>query len=167
MVRGDIRALPFPDASFDIVLAPYGILQSLLRDKDFNATIDAVARVLRPGGRFGIDLVPDVPNWKEYNRKVALDRPSRAHGPAGLARRVGAPGSREAADHLRPRVPRGLGPQPAGAPVHGHVPDAAGEDGGQAPRSAPGFRVAALLGDYDGRPWDDRAQTWIMLAERN
>lgn len=29
-----------------------------------------------------------------------------------------------------------------------------------------GFRISALLGNYDGRPWDERAQTWIMLAEK-
>src|SRR5436190_14019227 len=34
LVRGDIRTLPFRDAEFDIVLAPYGILQSLLRERD-------------------------------------------------------------------------------------------------------------------------------------
>ena len=62
LVRGDIRYLPFAPASFDAVLAPYGILQSLVRDKDLKATLDAVAGVLAPGGLFGVDLVPDVPN---------------------------------------------------------------------------------------------------------
>jgi hypothetical protein len=26
--------------------------------------------------------------------------------------------------------------------------------------------VDAVLGDYDGRPWDDRADTWIVLARK-
>ncbi len=30
LVRGDIRHLPFPDRAFPLVIAPYGILQSLL-----------------------------------------------------------------------------------------------------------------------------------------
>ena len=72
LVRGDIRALPFADADFNMVLAPYGILQSLLRDQDLNATLASVARVLRPGGLFGLDLVPDVPNWREYSNKIQL-----------------------------------------------------------------------------------------------
>ena len=28
--------------------------------------------MLRPGGTFGIDLVPDVPNWREYENRVQL-----------------------------------------------------------------------------------------------
>ena len=27
-----------------------------------------------------------------------------------------------------------------------------------------GFQVDAVLGDYRGRPWDDRADVWIILA---
>jgi hypothetical protein len=29
-----------------------------------------------------------------------------------------------------------------------------------------GFAVTAVLGDYRGRPWDDRADVWIILARR-
>jgi hypothetical protein len=29
-----------------------------------------------------------------------------------------------------------------------------------------GFTVDAVLGDYRGRPWDDRADVWIILAKR-
>ena len=29
-----------------------------------------------------------------------------------------------------------------------------------------GFEVQAVLGDYDGREWDDRADTWVILARR-
>src|SRR5206468_13039675 len=57
LVRSDIRALPFRPARFSMVLAPYGILQSLLRDTDLIATLQSVARVLKPGGLFGLDLV--------------------------------------------------------------------------------------------------------------
>src|SRR5689334_7958890 len=55
LVRGDIRALPFGAADFQMVLAPYGILQSLLRERDLASTLASVARVLAPGGLFGID----------------------------------------------------------------------------------------------------------------
>jgi hypothetical protein len=61
-------------------LAPYGILQSLIRDKDLDATLSEVRRVLAPGGRFGIDLVPDVPNWREYRRRVSLTGHRRPGG---------------------------------------------------------------------------------------
>ena len=29
-----------------------------------------------------------------------------------------------------------------------------------------GFAVEAVLGDYRGGPWDERADVWIMLARR-
>ena len=29
-----------------------------------------------------------------------------------------------------------------------------------------GFRIEAVLGDYRGGPWDERADVWIMLARR-
>ena len=29
-----------------------------------------------------------------------------------------------------------------------------------------GFEITALLGDYRGGPWDDRADVWIILARR-
>ena len=29
-----------------------------------------------------------------------------------------------------------------------------------------GFRVEAVLGDYQGRAWDERADVWIIMARR-
>ena len=29
-----------------------------------------------------------------------------------------------------------------------------------------GFRVDAVLGDYRGRPWDERADVWIIMAKK-
>src|SRR5829696_579176 len=79
-VRADIRALPFGDGSFPSVIAPYGILQSLIRPRDLTATLASVARVVAPGGTFGIDLVPDVPKWREYSNRVQLrGRAGAAH----------------------------------------------------------------------------------------
>ena len=71
-VRADIRSLPFKRGRFPMVLAPYGILQSLIRERDLADTLDSVAHVITRGGMFGIDLVPDVPNWREYRNKVQL-----------------------------------------------------------------------------------------------
>ena len=49
-------------------MAPYGMLQSLLSDADFDAVIGSAARVLARGGILGIDLVPDLSRWREYKR---------------------------------------------------------------------------------------------------
>jgi hypothetical protein len=55
-----------------MVMAPYGILQSLLRERDLKATLSEVHRVLEPGGTFGIELVADLPSWKEYRKRLSL-----------------------------------------------------------------------------------------------
>jgi demethylmenaquinone methyltransferase/2-methoxy-6-polyprenyl-1,4-benzoquinol methylase len=47
-VAGDMLALPFPDASFDVVTTGYGIRNV----PDLGGALDEIARVLRPGGRF-------------------------------------------------------------------------------------------------------------------
>jgi SAM-dependent methyltransferase len=72
LVLGDIRHLPFRRHRFELVMAPYGILQSLTREEDLRATLESVARVLRRGGRFAIDLVPDLPKWSEYEARRTL-----------------------------------------------------------------------------------------------
>ena len=46
-VSGDMTSLPLPAASFDLVTTGYG----LRNVPDFDAAIDEIARVLRPGGR--------------------------------------------------------------------------------------------------------------------
>ena len=45
---GDMTALPFGDATFDIVTTGYG----LRNVPDLDAAVAEIARVLRPGGRF-------------------------------------------------------------------------------------------------------------------
>jgi SAM-dependent methyltransferase len=73
LVRGDVRSLPLRESSrFRLVMAPYGVLQSLLRDRDMRDTLRSVSGVLRQGGTFAIDLVPDLQRWSEYDRRVSL-----------------------------------------------------------------------------------------------
>jgi ubiquinone/menaquinone biosynthesis C-methylase UbiE len=80
LVRGDIRHLPFPDRTFPLVMAPYGILQSLLVERDLTRTLEAVARVLTRKGIFGLELVADLPAWSEYSKRVSL---RGRRGPSG------------------------------------------------------------------------------------
>ena len=47
-VRGDMLALPFPDASFDVITTGYGIRNVPILER----ALDEIARVVRPGGRF-------------------------------------------------------------------------------------------------------------------
>jgi SAM-dependent methyltransferase len=52
-IRGTATALPFVDASFDVVFCSFGALQFVA---DIDRCLDEVARVLRPGGRFAFSI---------------------------------------------------------------------------------------------------------------
>ena len=54
-VRGDVLALPFPDASFDVVIAAE-VLEHIPADE---LAMAEIARVLKPGGRLAVT----VPRW--------------------------------------------------------------------------------------------------------
>jgi len=162
-MRGDIRSLPFADASFPMVIAPYGVLQSLIRPSDLASTLASVARVIAPGGTFGLDLVPDVPNWQEYRNHIQLrGRSNGSH--VTLIESVSQDRARRLTIFDQRFVER------RGTATREHrfaltfrtltVP----QMGRQLERA--GFEVASVLGDYRGRAWDARADVWIMLAKR-
>ena len=163
LVRGDIRQLPFEDETFPMVLAPYGILQSLIRPRDLTATLASVARVVAPGGTFGIDLVPDVPKWREYENRVQLrGRAGGAH--LTLIESVRQDPKRHLTTFGQQYVER------RGGGTREHRFDltfrtlSVRQMTRQLERA--GFRVDAVLGDYRGRPWDDRADVWIIMAKK-
>ena len=82
--------LPLADGSGTrklVIEEAMGILQSLIRDKDLNATLASVASVLKPGGLFGVDLVPDVPNWREYSNRVQMTGKAAGGAKPSAARR--------------------------------------------------------------------------------
>lgn len=164
LLRGDIRHLPFAPGSFRTVLAPYGILQSLIRDKDLNATLAAVAEVIEPGGLFGVDLVPDVPNWSEYSNRTQMTGKAAGGAHLTLVESV----RQDRAKHLT--IFEQTYVERRGKATREHTFELTF-------RTLPipaftkrlerhGFRVEAVLGDYRGGPWDERADVWIMLARR-
>ena len=165
LVRGDIRFLPFAD-DFAMVFAPYGMLQSLLRERDLTATLAEVRRVLQPGGTFGLELVADLPAWKEYRQRVSLkgwrNRPGGSH--VTLVETVRQDRERgltifdqEFSERRggRKRVHRfALSFRTLSVPKMARRLEKAG------------FEVTALLGDYRGGPWDPRADVWVILARK-
>jgi ubiquinone/menaquinone biosynthesis C-methylase UbiE len=163
VIRGDIRALPFENGAFPMVIAPYGILQSLIRPRDLTATLASVARVVAPGGAFGIDLVPDVPKWREYENRVQLRGKARG-AQLTLIESVRQDPKRHLTTFEQKYVER------RGAKTREHRFDltfrtlSVRQMTGQLERA--GFRVEAVLGDYRGRPWDDRADVWIIMAKK-
>jgi SAM-dependent methyltransferase len=186
LIRGDIRLLPFPSAStgsarrsrrglqsvtpgedgFAMVLAPYGLLQSLLHDRDLTTTLAEVRRVLQPGGTFGIELVADLPAWKEYRQRVSLkgwrNRPGGSH--VTLVETVRQDRARRLTIFDQEFTERR-----AGRPhIHKFALTFRTVSVPQMARRLEhaGFEVNALLGDYRGGPWDPQAEVWVILARR-
>lgn len=164
LLRGDIRSLPFRRRTrFALVMAPYGILQSLTRERDLRATLQAVATVLEPDGLFVMDLVPDLPRWAEYRERVSLaGRKGRGH--VHLTESVRQDRRRrltifdqvyEERQGGRRDVHRfSLTFRTISVPLMRRRLEAAG------------FRVDAVLGDYEGGPWDPRADVWVIVARK-
>lgn len=166
LVRGDIRALPFSTrVGFRLVMAPYGVLQSLLRDQDLRRTLLSVHRVLRPGGLFIMELVPDVPRWREYDQRVSL-----------LGRRRGGKARISLVESVRQDPSRRL------TVFEQEFTERRGRHRrtrrfsltfrtlsvrqvtGRLRRA--GFTIERLEGDYEGAPWTADAQTWLVVARR-
>jgi SAM-dependent methyltransferase len=187
LVRGDIRSLPFAAANgpievgpyestrgpamprrrgFAMVMAPYGVLQSLLRERDLIAALDSVYRVLEPGGTFGVELVADLPSWREYRKRVSLQgwRNSRGGAHVTLLETVRQDRTRRLTifdqefteRRGRHRTTRrfALTFRTLSVPQMARRLERAG------------FDITALLGDYQGRQWDPRADVWMILAKR-
>lgn len=190
LVRGDIRALPFaaPGAGpegrarrrgaagvsrgrpakggFALVMAPYGVLQSLLADADLASALAEIHRVLRPGGSFGLELVADLPSWEEYKTRVSLKGWRRAPGGAHVtltesvrqdrARRLTIFDQQftERRGRLRKIHRFSLAFRTLSVPQMVRRLERAG------------FAISALLGDYQGGSWDPRAEVWVILARR-
>ena len=165
VLRGDIRELPFLGGwRCRLVMAPYGMLQSLLSDDDLAGALDEAARVLAPGGTFGVDLAPDLPRWEEYRRHVSLHGPLRGGGRVTLIESVRQDRRRSLTVFDQEFVER------RGRRRTSHrfslvfrtvtVPQMV------ARLERAGFRVDAVLGDYRGAAWSPDAEVWVIVARR-
>jgi len=140
--------------------------QSLLRERDLAATLQAVHRVLRPGATFGVELVADLPSWEEYKRRVSLKGWKHRRGGAHVT--LVETVRQDPARHLtifdqefteriggRRRVQHfALTFRTLSVPQMARRLERAG------------FDVTALLGASRGAAWDTRAEVWIILARR-
>jgi SAM-dependent methyltransferase len=164
-VRGDIRSLPFANAAFPVVIAPYGVLQSLLRDRDLDTALGAAARVLATDGLFGIDLVPDVPRWREYRNRVQLRGRAAGGRHLTLVETVRQDRRRRLTIFEECYLERGRGRALVEHRFSLTFRTLSVRQLSKRLERA-GFRVESVLGDYGGRPWDARAEVWIILARK-
>lgn len=165
LVLGDIRRLPFGDRTFSVVMAPYGMLQSLTRDRDLDATLAEAARVLRKGAVLGVDLVPDLPAWDEYENRVTFrGRNERTGSHVTLLESVRQDRRRRLTLFDQEYVER------RGSRTRRHKFSLTFRTLPLASMVARvekgGFRATAVLGDYRWRAWDLRADVWLILAQK-
>ncbi len=164
VVRVDVRQLPFANRTFALVLAPYGLLQSMLGDRDLANVLRDAARVLKPGGLIGINLVPELPTWAEYGPRERLKGRAPGGGTVTLVESVRQDRKRglttfdeefvetRAGRTRRRRFSLTFRTRPMAA-MRRRIERA-------------GFRIEAVLGDYRGRPWDARAETWLIIGRK-
>lgn len=176
LVRGDIRFLPFGPvkrrstgiggSGFALVIAPYGVLQSLLRERDLATALDSVAGVLQPGATFGLELVADLPSWKEYKKRVSLAgwRGARGGAHVTLVETVRQDRARRLTIFDQQFIERRGGKRR----THRFALTFRTLSVPQMTRrlEKAGLEITALLGDYRGGPWDRRADVWMILARR-
>ena len=121
--------------------------------------------MLAPGGLFGLDLVPDLPVWKEYRNQVRF-RGLRRGGKSRItlvesvrqdrAKKLTIFDQEYIEQRGRERNSRrfSLVFRTLTVPQMTRRLERAG------------FRIRAVLGDYSGEPWDPRADVWLILAEK-
>ena len=114
----------------------------------------------------GVELVADLPSWEEYRKRVSLKGWRRRAGGAHVT--LVETVRQDRARHLtifdqefterigrRRQVRRfSLTFRTLSVPQMKRRLEKAG------------FEVTALLGDYRGGPWDERAEVWVILAKR-
>lgn len=164
LIRGDVRTWPFRPRRFKAVIAAYGLLQSLVRDADVNATLEAAAANLSRGGLFAIDLVPDLSAWDEYERRVPLRGRLSAGTTLTLIESVRQDRRKGLTIFDEQYVVR------KGRKVQTHqfqltfrtLPMA--EVLARLDRA--GFRIDDVQGGYRGEVWHPEADTWVILARK-
>lgn len=164
-IRGDIRHLPFPDTTFPLVMAPYGILQSLLDERVLTATLKEVQRVLTRKGTFGLELVADLPAWEEYSKKTSMRGKRGPNGkPITLIESV-KQDRRKHITRFEQEFVEGRGKSATRTRFTLAFRTVSVPQMVQRLENA-GLEVSAVLGDYQGGAWDLRADVWIILARR-
>ena len=164
LIRGDVRTLPIRPGKLGAVMAGYGLVQSLLNDRDLDAALAAAARALKRGGLLGIDLVPDLPVWEEYTGRIPLRgrlaagttltlvesvRQDRRRGLTIFDEQYVVRRGRDVRKHRFQLTFRTLTMEQTLKRVE-----------------RAGFRIEKVCGSYTGDTWHPGADVWVVLAIR-
>ncbi len=154
LVRADMRRLPFKRASFDAVVNLFNSFGYFESDADNQAVIDEAARCLKPGGVFLLDtrnpvlqilLAPygdwhELPDGRVYRVTASYDRASRT-----LTVRYEAHG---------------------GGPSYTARLKLYSREDIEAMLGRAGLQVEAVLGSFQGEPFEQDCHQMIFLARR-
>jgi hypothetical protein len=129
-------------------------------------TLQNVARVLAPGGRFGLELVPDVPRWQETRRKVSLIGLDGPNGqPVTLIESVNQDRARRITT-FEHEFREGQGA--SGRTIRFTVRFRTIGVAAMIRRlERVGLQVERVAGGYRGEPWSKHADAWIVLAVKS
>ena len=163
VARADIRSLPFPSHAFGTVVAAYGLLQSILTDDDLGRVLNEAARVLAPGGRLGLDLVPDLAAWDEYRRRVRLR--GRARGARITLTETVRQDRRRRLTVFHEEFTRAVGRRTERRRFVLTFRTVAVDDMVRW-LAAAGFRLESIAGDYRGGAWTPTSETWLLVARK-
>ncbi len=171
LIRGDIRALPIVTGSLDLVIAPYGILQSLVRDVDLKRALSETARVLRAGGLFVVDLVPDLPKWASYRGQVRFRGRRGANTNVTLIESVRQDRRRGVTIFDETFVERsnarpGRRSTPAITRRFSLTFRTLSPSVTRRRLVRAGFRVEGIFGGYRSEPWTRNSETWLIVARK-
>jgi SAM-dependent methyltransferase len=164
LLRGDVRALPVRAGKLGAVVAAYGLLQSLLNDRDLDATLAAAARALKRGGLLGVDLVPDLPVWEEYAGRIPIRGQFAAGTTLTLVESVRQDRRKGLTIFDEQYVVR------RGRTVRSHRFQLTFRTLTMAQTLSrierAGFRIEKVCGSYTGDTWHPGADVWVVLAKR-
>jgi len=172
---GDMRSLAFADGSFDWVIAPFNTLMHLYTNEDLEACFSEVARVLRPGGRFALDvLLPDFDwlTWDPVERHSVTPFVDPTSGQKMIYSTNHTYDYETQVCHVRlyydPKPPRGQAFAPAksrGQIVHLAHRQIFPEELRLLLRVC-GFEVERLTGDFDGGPLAIEAESQSCVCRK-
>jgi SAM-dependent methyltransferase len=154
LVRGDIRALPYRDASFDLVVNLFTSFGYFETDEEHELVIRDVAHVIAPKGTFVLDylnaelvrekLVPR--DQKEIGGRVVEQRREISDDGRFVVKHISLRGKeREFVERVRLFTKIEL----------------------ENMLERAGFRIDTAYGDYNGEPLTDTSTRLIFFASRN
>ena len=135
---------------YEGALEGHGMLEALVRDGPASG---------------GVDLVPDLARWPAYTNRVTMKGRLGRHGePVRLVESVEQDPARGITRFDQTFV---VGRGRAGRGHRFSLTFRSLDVPAICRRLVnAGFRVEAVLGDYDGRGWDERADVWIILVKK-